>query len=396
MSDAGSPDAPTLPPVAAAGGLKKKRNFKGLKLHGDGAGSVTGSTLSLAGDGAPGSATSTTGGAPTQHAKPMLPSDVVETLAAKLQQLAVTDDSNSTSSVALQSSDFDELGELGHGNGGTVKKVLHRPSGRVMARKNLFIDRGPNKIHDVEVEQLKKQVFLELQVLRSCHSPYIVSFYGAFVHDGEIFICMEHMDLGSLDYIYRKCGAIEEPVMGKITVAVLEGLIYLYHKHRIIHRDVKPNNILLNTKGEIKLCDFGVSGEAVNSVVKTFVGTSGYMSPERIKGQTYSVQSDVWSLGISLMELAIGRFPFPPNEGERNLAVIELLDYIVNEDVPPLPPGQFSKAFEDFLHVCLIKDPRKRPTPAQLFNHAFVVTARDDASTDLVAWCTRIKDQATK
>ncbi|KAI9164604.1 MAP kinase kinase (MEK) [Blastocladiella emersonii ATCC 22665] len=344
-------------------GLKKKRNFKGLKLPEN--------------------------QAPVPAPKATADMDSITSGISKIaleSQLVKMD---------LHAEDFDELGELGHGNGGTVKKVLHRPTGRIMARKALFIDRGPNRILEVEVEKLKKQVVRELQVLHSCDSPYIVDFFGAFIHEGEIFICMEHMDLGSLDHIYNKVGKLPEEILGKLSVAVLEGLIYLYMTHRIIHRDVKPNNVLINSNGAVKLCDFGVSGEAIDSVVKTFVGTSAYMSPERIKGSDYGVQSDVWSLGIALMELATGRFPFPPNGEEKNLAVIELLEYIVNEDVPRLPAGVFSPEFEDFVAVCLIKDPAKRPTPAQVNQHAFVRKSRD-SKVDMVAWALEIKEKLGK
>ncbi|GAA5876292.1 hypothetical protein JCM8547_008879, partial [Rhodosporidiobolus lusitaniae] len=125
----------------------------------------------------------------------------------------------------------------------------------------------------------------------------------------------------SLDNIYKKVGPIPEPILGKIALAVVSGLTYLYEVHKIMHRDVKPSNILLNSFGQIKICDFGVSGELINSVADTFVGTSTYMSPERISGDPYTVKSDVWSLGITLVELAIGRFPFsaeddPPSTDE--------------------------------------------------------------------------------
>jgi mitogen-activated protein kinase kinase len=135
--------------------------------------------------------------------------------------------------------------------------------------------------------------------------------------------------------------------------------------------DVKPSNILLNSRGEVKIADFGVSGELINSVANTFVGTSAYMSvlqlniqPERIQGGKYSVQSDVWSLGMTMMELVIGKFPFPPDG--KPLSVFELLEYIVHEPVPTLPAGKFTPAFESFIARSLIKDPAKRPTPSEL------------------------------
>ncbi|KAF8321948.1 kinase-like domain-containing protein, partial [Amanita rubescens] len=201
----------------------------------------------------------------------------------------------------LRNEDLTSLQELGHGNGGSVVKVRHVPSGTIMAKKIILIDAKP---------AVRKQIVRELQILYECNSPYIVSSYGAFLAEPNICICIEYMDRGSFDGIYKKMGAIDIAVVAKVALSVLEGLTYLYDVHRIIHRDIKPSNILCNSKGEIKLCDFGVSGELINSIAHTFVGTSIYMSPERIQGAEYSIKSDVWSLGISLIELANGRFPF--------------------------------------------------------------------------------------
>lgn len=144
---------------------------------------------------------------------------------------------------------------------------------------------------------VRKQILRELQIMHDCNSEYIISFYGAFISDPNICICMEYMDKGSLDGIYKKIGAIDIDVVAKVALAVLEGLTYLYDVHRIIHRgelhpnvssyllsdvyraqDIKPSNILFNSQGQIKICDFGVSGELINSIADTFVGTSTYMS----------------------------------------------------------------------------------------------------------------------
>uniref|UniRef100_A0A7N6BXP2 Dual specificity mitogen-activated protein kinase kinase 1 n=1 Tax=Anabas testudineus TaxID=64144 RepID=A0A7N6BXP2_ANATE len=207
----------------------------------------------------------------------------------------------------LKDDDFEKICELGAGNGGVVFKVSHRPSGLIMARKLIHLEIKP---------AIRNQIIRELQVLHECNSPYIVGFYGAFYSDGEISICMEHMDGGSLDQSLKKAGKIPEQILGKVSIAVIKGLSYLREKHKIMHRDVKPSNILVNSRGEIKLCDFGVSGQLIDSMANSFVGTRSYMSPERLQGTHYSVQSDIWSMGLSLVEMAIGRFPIPPPDAK--------------------------------------------------------------------------------
>jgi mitogen-activated protein kinase kinase len=352
----------------------------------------------------------------------------------------------SSDRLDLKMEDLKNISELGSGNGGTVSKVEHIPTGTIMAKKLVLIDAKP---------AVRKQILRELQIMHDCHSKYIISFYGAFVHDPHICICMEHMDKGSLDNVYKKSGPIPIDVVAQIALAVLEGLTYLYDVHRIIHRDIKPSNILLNSKGEIKICDFGVSGELINSIADTFVGTSTYMSPERIQGAQYTVKSDVWSMGIALIELALGRFPFadsdssdsdlsdlegtlspynmrhsaamdlsrtatfdaspvplppkrkkekPPTSkkdkrksrgvslqgGGMTMSILELLQHIVNEPAPRLTPeGKFPKMAEDFVDKCLLKDPDARPTPKELLKEEWIKNARTMV-IDLESWAATI------
>lgn len=179
----------------------------------------------------------------------------------------------------------------------------------------------------------------------------------------------------SLDRISKDFGPVRVDVLGKIAESVLGGLVYLYEAHRIMHRDIKPSNVLVNSRGNIKLCDFGVATETVNSVANTFVGTSTYMAPERIQGGAYSVKSDVWSVGLTVMELAVGRFPFDSNEaaaGDRASAgpmgILDLLQTIVHEPAPKLPKSEaFPPILDDFVAKTLLKDPEERPTPRELY-----------------------------
>lgn len=326
--------------------IRKKRNFKGLALP------------------TPPVVAETTG------ARPPAPEDAE--LVGRLKSLEI----GLELKLDLRSEDLMVVRELGAGNGGTVSKVLHVPTKTFMARKNIHL----------EQPQMKKQVLRELQFLHDCNSPYIVSFYGAFLSEGDVCVCMEYMDVGSLDGIYRKHGPISVDILGKITHAVLMGLVYLYENHRIIHRDIKPSNILINSHGLIKICDFGVSGKLINSIANTFVGTSHYMSPERIQGAPYSVKSDTWSLGITLLELAMGRFPFPP-EG-KTLAIFELLQFIINEPIV-LDEDRFPSGFNSFINACLSKDPKSRPSPTELLEHPFVKEAVAE-KLDLEKWALSI------
>lgn len=284
----------------------------------------------------------------------------------------------------LRAEDLIVLRELGSGNGGTVSKVQHAATKVIMARK---------VIHVEAKNEVRKRIVRELRIMHDCNSDYIVDFYGAFQNSsGDVIMCMEYMDVGSLDWVSRTLGPIRVDVLGKISEAVLGGLAYLYSAHRIMHRDLKPSNILVNSKGNIKLCDFGVSSELEGSIAETFVGTGTYMAPERIQGSPYTVKSDVWSVGLTLMELAIGKFPFAGSSDDDEEAggpqgILDLLQQIVLEPSPKLPKSDaFPSILEDMIAKCLMKDPKDRPTPKELYDHDAFLQAAKRTPVDLEAW----------
>ena len=264
-------------------------------------------------------------------------------------------DFSSGRSFSISLDEVDTLDELGKGNYGTVYKVRHSrpkfrrtgqglagnkargplaneddsPSSPTRMNSDLTAARGGTgvvmamKEIRLELDDAKfSAIIMELDILHRCMSPYIVDFYGAFFQEGAVYICMEFMDGGSIDRIYGD--GIPEGVLRKITLNTVLGLKSLKEEHNIIHRDVKPTNILVNTRGQIKICDFGVSGNLVASIARTNIGCQSYMAPERISsggmaqagagasGGTYSVQSDIWSLGLTIIECAMGRYPYPP------------------------------------------------------------------------------------
>ena len=259
-------------------------------------------------------------------------------------------DFTSGSNFSISLDEVDTLEELGKGNYGTVYKVRHarprmRRPGLGLAGNKASSASPTTSSHDLSEESSPKSagsttgvimamkelrleldeakfaaIIMELDILHRCLSPYIIDFYGAFFQEGAVYICIEFMDGGSIDKIYGD--GIPENILRKITYATTQGLKTLKDDHNIIHRDVKPTNILVNTKGQVKICDFGVSGNLVASIAKTNIGCQSYMAPERISGGgmaqagaaggTYSVQSDIWSLGLSVIECAMGRYPYPP------------------------------------------------------------------------------------
>ncbi|KAK9462637.1 kinase-like protein [Lipomyces oligophaga] len=282
----------------------------------------------------------------------------------------------SGTSFTISLDDLEVLGELGRGNYGTVSKVLHKPTQVIMAMKQIRL----------ELDEIKfQQILMELDVLHKCVSPYIVDFFGAFFVEGAVYICMEYMD-ASLDKLYR--GGVEESHLAKITESVVRGLKVLKDKHNIIHRDVKPTNILASTSGAVKLCDFGVSGNLVASMARTNVGCQSYMAPERIKSVnpndagTYTVQSDIWSLGLSLLEIANGSYPYPP---ETYGNVFSQLSAIVDGEPPSLPEPRFSHEAASFVKQCLNKDAVLRPTYAKLLAHPWLVKNRT-IEVDMGTW----------
>lgn len=301
--------------------------------------------------------------------------------------------------------EVDTLDELGKGNYGTVYKVRHsrpkvRRPGQGLAGNKAWGAAGageaPAQVDDVavggtgivmamkemrlELEDSKfATIIMELDVLHRCASPFIVDFYGAFFQEGAVYICMEFMDGGSIDKIYA--GGMPEGVLAKVTLATVQGLKSLKDDHNIIHRDVKPTNILVNTQGQVKICDFGVSGNLVASIAKTNIGCQSYMAPERISGGgiaqaganpgggTYSVQSDIWSLGLSIIECALGKYPYSPETYDN---IFSQLSAIVDGEPPDLPQDSFSAAAHDFTAGCLNKIPNLRPTYAMLLQHAWL------------------------
>lgn len=261
--------------------------------------------------------------------------------------------------------DLKHIGDLGNGTSGHVVKMQHIPSGTVIAVKQM------RRTGNTEEN---KRILMDLDVVLKSHDcQYIVQCLGCFVRDPDVWICMELMAMCFDKLLKLSKRPVPEKILGKVTVATVKALSYLKEKHGVIHRDVKPSNILIDERGNIKLCDFGISGRLVDSKANTrSAGCAAYMAPERIdpKKPKYDIRADVWSLGITLVELATARSPYEGCNTD-----FEVLTKVLDSDPPCLPRDKgFSSDFHDFVRKCLTKNHQERPKYPELLEQPFIKT----------------------
>lgn len=257
---------------------------------------------------------------------------------------------------------FEELNILGTGSGGNVLRMKHKPTGKICAVKQM---------RRTDNDEENKRIYMDLQVVLKCECDHIVRCCGYFIKGTEVWVCMELMTTCFDKLLKTRKKPLPENFLGAIAYSAVMALDYLKEHQNIIHRDIKPSNILINDNGQIKLCDFGISGRLNNSFAKTrAAGCALYMAPERIEpGQSsYDVRADVWSLGVTLFELATGKSPYSDCQTD-----FELLIKVVNGEPPRLPDDlDLSPEFRDFISLCLTKDYIKRPKYKQLMKHSFI------------------------
>ena len=176
------------------------------------------------------------------------------------------------------------------------------------------------------------------------------------------------MNLGGLEDI-MKLGPVPENVLASMAYQTLWGLGYLQHERRI-HRDIKPANVLINTDGEVKLTDFGISREMQTAMLaKTFVGSFKYMAPERISGGSYDYASDIWSFGLVVLEAALGKYPYPQSK-----STVGYVSIVADGDVPAVPEDKgFTPQFKQFIDATLQKDPSLRANAVQLLDSEWMM-----------------------
>ncbi|KAL2788837.1 hypothetical protein BJX66DRAFT_326853 [Aspergillus keveii] len=247
-------------------------------------------------------------------------------------------------------SQYQMMEELGSGSFGTVYKAIDKTTGEIVAIKHIDLESSEDDIQEIQQE---------ISVLATCASPYVTQYYASFLRGHKLWIVMEYLGGGScLDL----------------------GLDYLHNEGKI-HRDVKAANVLLSHTGKVKLGDFGVAAQLTNikSQRNTFVGTPFWMAPEVIQQAGYDYKADIWSLGISAMEMINGE---PPHASTHPMKVLFL---IPKEPAPRLHGDGYSNAFKDFIAQCLTKDPERRPSAKDLLRHKFIRNAgKTEALQELI------------
>lgn len=258
---------------------------------------------------------------------------------------------------------------IGRGNFGDVYRAIDRTTSKVVAIKVVNLEQT-----DDEIEVLVQ----EITFLSQMRSPYITHYYQTFVSDVSMWIVMEYCGGGSCADLLKCHKHLSEELTSFIIRETLKGLEYL-HSEKKVHRDIKAANILLTADGQVKLADFGVSGQITPTQLRkdTFVGTPFWMAPEIITRKCgYNEKVDIWSLGITTIELVSGAPPYADYEP------MKVLFQIPKNPSPVLTGSNYSEHIKEFVKLCLLKNPQSRPSATALLKTKFIKIWRK--STPLV------------
>lgn len=234
-------------------------------------------------------------------------------------------------------------------------------------------------------------IMKEAEILKRLNHPNIVKIYSFIETPNTLYFVLEYVEHGSLAGLLKKYGVFPEHLIASYTEQILQGLRYL-HGEGIIHRDIKGDNILITKDGKVKLADFGTAKlEDAEKKTQTVVGTPYWMAPEVIEMSACGPTSDIWSLGCTVLELLTGAPPY------FELGPMSALFNIVEDRHPPLPDN-LNEVLRSFLKVCFKKDPRQRPTAAELVEHRWLKQFARESNGDIeaVSGTLRLHNSAVK
>jgi serine/threonine protein kinase len=270
---------------------------------------------------------------------------------------------------------FMKLKTIGTNGFGTVSQMVHRPSMKVLAGK--LINSG------LVDDDTRDEIQAEIRLMREVNSPYTVKYYGSVAYENSLMMLMEFCERGSLrDILDSRHQVLSEAQISIVMHDLLNGLQLIHHDHRIVRRDLKPANLLLSKDGGIKIADFGVSRQfdLANCHSITTVGTPYWMAPEVIVSTQYSFPADIWSVGITAVELAEGSPPYMELTPQN--AMIEISE----RGFPGYRfPAMHSVEFCDFVSHCVLRNPDERWTIPQLLEHPFLQRAQRISRTEVLA-----------
>ena len=266
--------------------------------------------------------------------------------------------------VGSKLEDFQVVRPLGKGNFGAVYLVTSKLTNKLYAMKEIQTSKYKSQ---EEVNQVEK----EIKLLENLRHPHVITYFNSFKQNGNIYIVIEYINGGSLEDLLvkniKQQKKIDEKTLWDLLIQSLSGLLYLHEKRKIIHRDIKPDNLLLDSEGHLKISDFGVSAiksDEVDDLLKchgTVAGPIQFMAPEMCLGDAYDFKSDIYMLGLTFWFMASNNLP------ERKLSLGPLIIPIKNPNAKL--PDCYSEMLKGFINS-LLKPPEERPSTSEAYYQA--------------------------
>ena len=279
-------------------------------------------------------------------------------------QFLLIDKGGTKVNVGSKLSDFTVVKNLGEGHFGSVKLVTSKLTNKLYAMKEINSSR-------YKTEKQRQVVMKEIKLLENLHHPHVITYFNSFRENNNFYIIIEYINGGSLEDLLidniKQKKVLSEKLVWDLLVQALSGLLYLHEQRKIIHRDIKPDNLLLDSEGHLKISDFGVSAiksEDVDEMLKchgTVAGPIQFMSPEMALGDMYDFKSDIYMLGLTFFFMMSNRLP------EKKITLGPLIIPVKNPNAKL--PEFYSPQLREFVND-LLKEPEARPTAREAYNNA--------------------------